>query len=276
MSHPTKPSPCYPRDFVIVVDVNRASFVDAPDLLTKAVHVVVIDHHRRVADYIENPPSVSKSRTSSTCELVAELLQYILQPSDILRAEAEAMLFGISLDTKNFTMKTGVRTFEAAAFLRRAGADTIAVKRSSQTIWTSTGSSAKSSARRSSTVRCFAIAFSTTDISRELGGQAADELLNIQDIEASFVIFRHAGETQISARSLGKINVQLIMERLGGGGSLMGAGAQLGDKSVSDVADSLREAIENYFHAGLACVSKPPYRRFPRKQAISPKETCLP
>jgi c-di-AMP phosphodiesterase-like protein len=92
-----------------------------------------------------------------------------------------------------------------------------------------------------------AIAFSTTDISRELGGQAADELLNIQDIEASFVIFRHAGETQISARSLGKINVQLIMERLGGGGSLMGAGAQLGDKSVSDVADSLREAIENYF-----------------------------
>lgn len=237
-----------PETLVIVVDVNRASFVDAPDLLTKAVHVVVIDHHRRVADYIENPAvSLQEPYASSTCELVAELLQYILQPSDILRAEAEAMLSGISLDTKNFTMKTGVRTFEAAAFLRRAGADTIAVKQLFANDMDQHRQLCEIIRTAVKYREMLAIAFSTTDISRELGGQAADELLNIQDIEASFVIFRHAGETQISARSLGKINVQLIMERLGGGGSLMGAGAQLGDKSVSDVADSLREAIENYF-----------------------------
>lgn len=233
---------------VIVVDVNRASFVDASSLLTKATRIVVIDHHRRVADYIENPAlSLHEPYASSTCELVSELLQYIVQPSDILRAEAEAMLAGISLDTKNFTMKTGVRTFEAAAFLRRAGADTITVKQLFANDMDKNRELCdiiRTAVKYRDTI---AIAFSTVDTSREIGGQAADELLNIRGIQASFVIFRHAGGTQISARSLGQINVQLIMEKLGGGGSLTGAGAQFGDKTVSDTADELRAAIENYF-----------------------------
>ncbi|MDY5016035.1 MAG: DHH family phosphoesterase [Eubacteriales bacterium] len=233
---------------VIVVDVNRASFVDAAGLLPKAERLVVIDHHRRVADYIENPAlSMHEPYASSTCELVAELLQYIVQPSDVLRAEAEAMLAGISLDTKNFTMKTGVRTFEAAAFLRRAGADTITVKQLFANDMEKNRELCEIIRTAVKYRDTIAIAFSAEETSREIGGQAADELLNIQGIQASFVIFRHAGGTQISARSLGQINVQLIMEKLGGGGSLTGAGAQLGDKPVSDTADELRAAIENYF-----------------------------
>lgn len=232
----------------IVVDVNRASFVDASDLLPLASKVVVIDHHRRVADYIENPAlSLHEPYASSTCELVSELIQYIVQPSDVLRAEAEAMLAGISLDTKNFTMKTGVRTFEAAAFLRRAGADTITVKQFFANDMERNRELCdiiRTAVRYRDTL---AIAYSEQETSREIGGQAADDLLNIQGVQASFVIFRHNGGTQISARSLGQINVQLIMERLGGGGSLTGAGAQLGDKSVSETADELRAAIENYF-----------------------------
>ena len=237
-----------PQSLFIVADVNRASFVDAAEALQKAQNIVVIDHHRRVADYIENPAlSMHEPYASSTCELVSELLQYILQPSDVLRAEAEAVLAGISLDTKNFTMKTGVRTFEAAAFLRRAGADTISVK---QLFANDMDRNRELCDIVRTAMRyrdAIAIAYSETETSREIGGQAADDLLNIQGIQASFVIFRHNGGTQISARSLGQINVQLIMERIGGGGSLTSAGAQLGDKSVPDTADELRAAIENYY-----------------------------
>ena len=237
-----------PDTLFIVADVNRASFVDAGEALKKAQNVVVIDHHRRVADYIENPAlSMHEPYASSTCELVSELLQYILQPSDVLRAEAEAMLAGISLDTKNFTMKTGVRTFEAAAFLRRAGADTITVK---QLFANDMDRNRELCDIVRTAVRyrdSIAIAYSEDETSREIGGQAADDLLNVRGIQASFVIFRYNGGTQISARSLGQINVQLIMEKIGGGGSLTSAGAQLGDKSVADTADELRAAIENYY-----------------------------
>ena len=157
------------------------------------------------------------------------------------------MLAGISLDTKNFTMKTGVRTFEAAAFLRRAGADTITVK---QLFANDMDRNRELCDIVRTAVRyrdAIAIAYSEDDTSREIGGQAADDLLNIQGIQASFVIFRYNGGTQISARSLGQINVQLIMEKIGGGGSLTSAGAQLGDRSVADTADDLRAAIENYY-----------------------------
>ena len=237
-----------PRTLLIIVDVNRASFVDASSLLGIAQNIVVIDHHRRVADYIENPAlSMHEPYASSTCELVSELLQYILQPSDVLRAEAEAMLAGISLDTKNFTMKTGVRTFEAAAFLCRAGADTITVKQLFANDMDRNRELCEIVRTASRYRDSIAIAFSEADTSREIGGQAADDLLNIRGIQASFVIFRHEGSTQISARSLGQINVQLIMEKIGGGGSLTSAGAQLGDKSVEETADELRAAIENYF-----------------------------
>ncbi len=237
-----------PDTLFIVVDVNRASFVDASSLLPLAAKLVIIDHHRRVADYIENPAlSLHEPYASSTCELVSELIQYIVSPSDVLRAEAEAMLAGITLDTKNFTMKTGVRTFEAAAFLRRAGADTITVKQFFANDMDKNRELCEIIRTATRYRDTLAIAYSEQETSREIGGQAADDLLNIQGVQASFVIFRHGDSTQISARSLGQVNVQLIMERLGGGGSLTGAGAQLKGRSVSETADDLRAAIENYF-----------------------------
>ena len=237
-----------PETLLIVCDVNRAGFVEAPNLLGVAERVVVIDHHRRVADFIENPAvSLHEPYASSTCELVSELLQYLVSHTDLLRAEAESLLAGIMLDTKNFTMKTGVRTFEAAAFLRRAGADTIAVRRLFAN--TMEANVALCDIMRTATRYHdnMAIAISDTNTDRAIAGQAADDLLNVAGVQASFVIFVANGVTQISARSLGQVNVQLVMEKLGGGGSLNSAGAQLPGKSVSEVADMLRGAVESYF-----------------------------
>jgi len=241
-------SMCTRQTLVIVCDVNRAGFVDAPGLLTKAERVVVIDHHRRVADFIENTAvSLHEPYASSTCELVSELLQYLISHTDILRAEAESLLSGIMLDTKNFTMKTGVRTFEAAAFLRRAGADTITVRQFFANTMESNTALCEIIRTATRYHDNMAIAFSDTETDRAIAGQAADDLLNVAGIQASFVLFVANGVTQISARSLGQVNVQLVMEKLGGGGSLNSAGAQLPGKSVSEVADMLRGAVESYF-----------------------------
>jgi len=233
---------------LIVVDTNRPDYVEAPELLAVVGKIVVIDHHRRAADYIENSSlNLHEPYASSACELLTEILQYIVAPSDILRVEAECMLAGITLDTKNFTMKTGVRTFEAAAYVRRAGADTIEVKRLFQNDMTSYLARCdiiRTAVRYRNNIT---IAHSTENVDRPVAAQAADELLNIAGIQASFVIYRNNNTTHISGRSLGQINVQVILERLGGGGSLTGAGAQMGDMSTSDVAEALKASIDAYY-----------------------------
>ena len=244
-----------PSTLLVVVDVNRADFVESPELLQSVNHVAVIDHHRRVANYIENAAlSFHEPYASSTSELVAELMHYLLDPGDLSRVEAEALLGGIVLDTKNFTMHTGVRTFEAAAFLRSAGADPIAIKKLFQT-------NINESMLRYDIVRAatlprpkVAVAALEHPAPREIAAQAADELLDIRDISASFVLTPVAAERGaesgmvcISARSLDQINVQVICEKLGGGGHMTIAGAQLPGIDVTEAVARLMAAIDQYF-----------------------------
>jgi len=235
------------NSLVVVMDTNRPDYIDAPELLRQCKRVAVVDHHRRAADFIDNAVlNLHEPYASSASELVLEMLQYILMPADILRAEAECLLAGITLDTDNFTKKTGVRTFEAAAFARRIGADTIEVKNLFR------------ENRDNYVMRCdiirhaipyrnhMLIASSETPVTRPVAGQAADAMMNISGVDASFVVYRSDNETHISARSMGKVNVQLILEALGGGGSLLGAGAQMGDRPVADVVEQLKKAIDSH------------------------------
>ena len=232
---------------LIIVDTNRPDQVESQSLLQSCNRVAVIDHHRRAADYIQNVAlSFHEPYASSASELVTELLQYMVDQSDILRVEAEALLAGIVLDTKNFTLRTGGRTFDAAAFLRRAGADTTNVKHLLQ-------SDLKSAVAKYAIVQKakiyksgIAIAAAENVESKVTAAQAADELLNISGIQASFVIFPLNDQVNISARSLGDINVQVIVERLGGGGNKSTAGAQISNKTMRDVVTDLLAAIDKY------------------------------
>lgn len=233
---------------LVVTDVSRPGFVDAPQVLEAAQRIVVIDHHRRASDFISNSMiSLHEPYASSASELVSEMMQYVLTPSDVLRQEAECMLAGIMLDTKNFTMKTGVRTFEAAAFLRRAGADTIEVKclfADNMNDYFDRCDIIKTAEKYRSGI---AIAYSEKEVPKAIAAQAADELLCIEGIQGSFVVYRFGGSTHISGRSLGKINVQIVLERMGGGGSMMEAGAQPGDRPVPEVIDELKASINAYY-----------------------------
>lgn len=234
---------------LVVVDTNRPDQVQSEALLECCTKVAVIDHHRRAAEYIEGAAlNFHEPFASSACELVAELLQYQLESADLLRVEAEALLAGIMLDTKNFTMRTGGRTFEAAAFLRRAGADTAEVKKLFQTDLA--GTIAKLDLIRSATLYREGLALVAVEepVGRITAAQCADELLNISGIECSFVVFPNAdGMTMISGRSMGKTNVQVILEGLGGGGNAAVAGAQIAGKSVGQVVSELKTAIDRYF-----------------------------
>ena len=232
---------------LVVVDTNRPDFVESQQLLDTCNRVAVIDHHRRAASYIENAAlNFHEPYASSASELVTELLQYLVEPSSLLRAEAEALLSGIVLDTKNFTMRTGGRTFEAAAFLRRAGADTADVQRLFQ-------SDLNGMLERYRIIRHaemfrddIAIAAVEEEIDRVTAAKAADELLTLQGVRASFVLFKKGTGVNLSARSLGEINVQLIMEKLGGGGNSTTAGGQVPDTTVDAVYERLTAAIEEY------------------------------
>lgn len=229
---------------LIVVDTNRPQYVESTALLESINKVAVIDHHRRAAEYIENAVlNFHEPYASSTCELVSELLQYIVETPDVLKCEAEALLAGIVLDTKNFTMKTGVRTFEAAAFLRRAGADTVEIKRLFQNDLTSYVNRAEIVKMAQMYNENIAIAAYNGESDRITAAQAADELLNITKVQASFVIYNSKDLVCISARSLGNINVQIILEKLGGGGHLATAGAQIKDTTVEEVYEKLIQAI---------------------------------
>ena len=235
------------RSLVVVVDTNRPEQVQALEVLQSCNRVAVIDHHRRAATYIEGAAlNYHEPYASSASELVTELLQYIIEPNHLLRAEAEALLAGIVLDTKNFTMRTGGRTFEAAAFLRRSGADTAEVKKLFQNDLA--GTIAKYSIIQNARLYREHIAVAVADhpVGRVTAAQAADELLNIIGIDASFVISPDGERVNISGRSMGDTNVQLILEKLGGGGNAAAAGGQIADKSVDEVAQDLARAIDQY------------------------------
>ena len=235
------------RSLVVVVDTNRPEQVQALEVLQSCNRVAVIDHHRRAATYIEGAAlNYHEPYASSASELVTELLQYIIEPNHLLRAEAEALLAGIVLDTKNFTMRTGGRTFEAAAFLRRSGADTAEVKKLFQNDLA--GTIAKYSIIQNAKLYRDGIAVAVADhpVGRVTAAQAADELLNIIGISASFVISPDGERVNISGRSMGDTNVQLILEKLGGGGNAAAAGGQVSGKSVDEVAQELARAIDQY------------------------------
>jgi c-di-AMP phosphodiesterase-like protein len=209
--------------------------------------VAVIDHHRRTASYIDTAVLVMhEPYASSASELVCELTQYLCQPGDLLRCEAEAMMAGIVLDTKGFTMHTGMRTFEAAAFLRGAGADPVEIKRLFQNDMSSSMERYEIITNARIVRGGVAVAAVEYEADRTVAAQAADEMLNIIGIDASFVLFRNGAGADISGRSLDKINVQMVLEKLGGGGHAAIAGAQLKNISVAAAADKLVDAIEQY------------------------------
>ena len=237
-----------PDTLLVVVDTNRPASVESEPLLESCNRVAVIDHHRRGSSYIEKMAlNYHEPYASSASELVTELLQYLLEPGDLLKTEAEALLAGIVLDTKNFTNRTGGRTFEAAAYLRRAGADTQDVQRMFQ-------SDLESMIARYAIIRQavlyrkdLAVAALNETCERVTAAKAADELLTLSGVQASFVFYPKDDGVYISARSLGEVNVQVIVEALGGGGNSTSAGGQLPDVTVEDVRRKLKEAIDKYY-----------------------------
>ena len=236
------------RSILIVVDTNRPDQVECQPLLEAITKVCVIDHHRRAADYI-SPVVVNfhEPYASSTAELVTELLQYAVEKNDVLPIEAKSLMAGICLDTKFFNVRTGERTFEAAAALRRLGADTTEVKLLLQNDFQDTMT--KYQIIKSSRLyrQEIAIAALNTPTSRILAAQAADELLNISGITASFVLYPDGDQVIISARSIGSANVQMILEPLGGGGNTATAGAQVKNATVKDTLDRLVESIDRFY-----------------------------
>ena len=213
-------------------------------------HNPAIDHHRKTVNYIDNSLIFyHEPYASSASEMVTEILGYFGEAGKITALQAEALLAGIMLDTKNFTIKTGVRTFEAAAFLRKLGADTVNVKG----LFANSIENYRQKVALVSNAEIYKrCAVATTTMfspdMRLIAPQAADELLNIENVDASFVYYRNAGdEIYVSARSLGALNVQLVMEYLGGGGHQTMAAAQLKSISLEDAEKRVKEAIDNYY-----------------------------
>ncbi|MBQ8909544.1 MAG: DHH family phosphoesterase [Oscillospiraceae bacterium] len=239
---------CDNRSLLVVVDTNRPDQVESKHLLEAITSVCVIDHHRRAADYI-TPVVVNlhEPYASSASELVTELMQYAVEKKDVLPIEAKSLMAGIFLDTKSFNVRTGERTFEAAAYLRQLGADTVEVKKLLQNDFQDT--MAKYQIIKSARLyrQEIAIAALNAGTSRALAAQAADELLNISGISASFVLYPDEDRVFISARSIGEANVQMILEPLGGGGNTATAGAQLKDTTVKDALDALVQSIDKYY-----------------------------
>ena len=237
-----------PETLLVVVDTNRPGSVESEPLLDACNRVAVIDHHRRGSSYIEKMAlNYHEPYASSASELVAELMQYLLEPSDVLKCEAEALLAGIVLDTKNFTNRTGGRTFEAAAYLRRAGADTADVQRMFQSDLQSMISRYDIIRRAELYHGDIAIAALDQECDRVIAAKAADEMLTLQGVRASFVLYRKDDGIYISARSLGEINVQVLVETLGGGGNSTTAGGQCSGMTVAEAKATLLRAIDKYF-----------------------------
>ncbi|MBO5912084.1 MAG: DHH family phosphoesterase [Clostridia bacterium] len=233
---------------LIVCDVHRPSFLDSPEVYDHCQNVVVIDHHRKSVDFINDAVIFyHETAVSSTCEMVAEMLQYMC-PKGVGQFEAEALLSGIMLDSRNFVLNTGVRTFEASAFLRNRGADPVTVKK----LFAGSMETYKLRAEIVSSAELYdddcAIAINDTvnENTRLASAQAADEMLGISGVLGSFVVCRYGSEFNISARSLGSMNVQVIMEKLGGGGHRTMAACQLRVDSFEDAVEQLKNAIDEY------------------------------
>ncbi|MGD9569887.1 MAG: DHH family phosphoesterase [Sedimentibacter sp.] len=234
---------------VVVVDTHRPSYTEAPELLTKVDKIVLIDHHRRSEEYIENPLlDYIEPYASSTCELVSELVQYMDDHIKLTKFEADALLAGIVLDTNSFTFKTGVRTFEAASFLRRNSADTTDVKELFNESLDSMKMKTEIIERSEIVFGDAAVSYidELSENSNVIAAQSADELLTIKDVKMSFVLVKNKEYINISARSSGSINVQVIMEYLGGGGHLNMAGAQIQTQDINEAKAKLYEAISHY------------------------------
>ena len=239
---------------LIVVDTNRPSYTECPNLLNRAKAIVVFDHHRQCEDVVKNAVlSYTEPYASSTCEMIAEVLQYFDEDIKLSTQEADAIYAGILIDTNNFVSKTGVRTFEAAAFLRRAGADVTRVRKMFREHVEDYR--AKGEAIRNAELfrEHFAISVCPSeglDSPTVVGAQAANELLNIIGVKASFVLTDYRNTIYISARSIDEINVQIVMERLGGGGHLNIAGAQLEHYSITEAKDVLKQTLQKMLDEG--------------------------
>jgi c-di-AMP phosphodiesterase-like protein len=233
---------------LIVVDTNRPDQVESKELLSACSRIAVIDHHRRAADYIENYLlNFHEPYASSASELVTELVQYLLDREDLLPKETMALLAGIVLDTKNFSVRTGARTFEAAAWLRKNGADTVAVKLLFQNDLNATLSRYEIIQHAELYRGSIALCCLDYTSDRITAAQASDELLNISGIEASFVFYPDGDRVICSARSIGEANVQMILEPLGGGGNQATAGAQIKGMTPKEVEAALKTSIDNFF-----------------------------
>lgn len=238
---------------VVVVDVHRRSYLECPELLEHAEKIVVFDHHRRSTDFIDEAVlTYVEPFISSTCEMISEILIYLTDKVKLTQIEADALLAGITIDTKNFAFKAGVRTFEAAAFLRRVGADSTRVRmlfQSDLDMYKIRASAIKDTELWKDEIG-IAMIDGNLPHSNILAAQVADELLNIKGIQTAFVITVKNEELLISARALGDMNVQRIMEILGGGGHKNIAGAQLKDITIDEAKEKLKEAIEKYLEEG--------------------------
>ena len=239
---------------VVVVDTNRPNYTECPELLKRRKNVVVFDHHRQGKDQIQNPLlSYIEPYASSACEMIAEVLQYFSEHIDLAASEADCIYAGILIDTNNFMTKTGVRTFEAAAYLRRSGAEVTRVRKLLRE--NMEAYKARAEVVRQAQVYRGAFAISTCP-ARDLesptvvSAQAANELLNIVGIKASFVLTEFRDKIYVSARSIDEIDVQLIMERLGGGGHLNVAGAQIADSSPEEVTEQIKELLDTMIGEG--------------------------
>ena len=239
---------------LVVVDVNKPSITECPELLRRCKSIVVLDHHRQGTEIIENATlSYIEPYASSACEMVAEILQYINNGIKLKSIVADCLYAGIVVDTQNFSAKTGVRTFEAAAFLRRNGADVIRVRKMFREDATEYKTKADAVRRAEIYKKCYAISFcDNVDVKSPtvLAAQAANELLNINGIKASFVLSEYQSKIYISARSIDEMNVQIVMEELGGGGHLNIAGAQLENTNMDEAVQFLKDTLDRMTQEG--------------------------
>lgn len=239
---------------LVVVDVNKPSLTECPDLLKMCKSIVVLDHHRQGTETIENATlSYVEAYASSTCEMVSEILQYINDGVKVRSDEADCMYSGIMIDTNNFMSKTGVRTFEAAAFLRRCGADVTRVRKLFRDDAVEYRTKADAVSRAEIYRADYAISVCKSDDIESptiVGAQAANELLNIKGIKASFVLTEYQGRIYVSARSIDEVNVQVVTERLGGGGHMTIAGCQFEGITVSEAIDKIKRCLDEMLEEG--------------------------
>jgi len=236
-----------PLSIVVVVDVNRPSHTECPSLLDKAKQIVVLDHHRQSSEVIMNPSlSYIETAASSACEVIAEIIQYIGEDIKLKPLEADAMFAGVMIDSNGFVTKTGIRTFEAAAYLRRMGADVTRIRKAFRTDMPEYIAKARSIASAQMFMGCYALAVCDAEGAASptvLGAQVANELMDVSNIKASFVFTEYNNMIYVSARSIDEVNVQVVMEKLGGGGHMSVAGAQFTDCTLEEAMDKVRDVL---------------------------------